>query len=973
MRYVGWGQFAQALFDPSPRSRNAEIWREERQALADLLNSEEWTAARASTLNAHYTSEPVIRGIWRALEHLGFTGGRALEPAVGIGHFIGLTPEPLREHVAWTGVELDPLSGAIAEALYPGADIRIEGFERAGWPDSFFDLALSNVPFGDYGVADRRYGRSSIHDYFFLKALDKLRPGGLLAFITSRYTLDKQDDSIRRQIARRADFLGAIRLPGGPNGAFAQNAGTEVTTDIIFLRRCLSEKAPGEESWLGLAEIDTPDGQVAINRYFAERPRMMLGTMRLASGLYSDAEPVLLGAAAELEAKIAEAAGDMMANAFIARSAVRQVSVPAPITDRSVEGIKEGAFYRQGGRLYRKIAGIGEAQALSSPDTAKVTALIELRDIVNALLANQAVGKAEDNDALRARLGRRYDDFLARFGAINKTVIKVSSRRRRDGTPIVTRRLPNLAAFRADPDAFKLAAIESYDEATDSVAKAAIFFRDIVQPAIEPPVSTASDALALSLNATGQVDLPLIAEKLQLSEAEAIEALSEQIWLDPEGDVWRTREDYLSGDVVGKLEDARAASLSDERYARNIEALEAVQPAPLTRLDITVLLGAPWVPIEIYRAFLTDVIGIGADGLTLNPVTLKWQFAVRPAVPDSARAQFATARAGVPEIVLAALNNAEIRVMDPGPDPQGSPVYNAAASEEANTKVAAIRELFSGSAEAGIDGWVCGDETRAANLEALYNRQFNRLVPTLYDGAHQLLPGIARYVTAATGEVIPFALRRHQLNAVWRIVAGGNTLLDHAVGAGKTFSMIAAGMEQKRLGLIRRPLYVVPNHMLEQFSREFCQAYPAARLLVADKASMARDRRRAFAARGATEDWDGIIITHDAFGRIRMSDAAYERHLRDELTELGAFKTRAAAEEGKSSPTVKELEKAAKRLEVKLALLINKESKDEGLTFEELGVDFLFIDEAHAFKNLGFPHTAHARQGARPGRIAKGD
>ena len=960
VRYVGWGQFAQPIFDGSARSRNAEIWRQERQALAELITAEEWSAARASTLNAHYTSEPVIRGIWQALEHLGFTGGRALEPAAGIGHFIGLTPVPLREHVAWTGVELDAVTGAIAKALYPGADIRIQGFETSRWPDSFFDLAISNVPFGDYGVSDRRYGRPAIHDYFFLKALDKLRPGGLLAFITSRYTLDKEDERLRRHIARRADFLGAIRLPGGPKGAFVQNAGTEVTTDIVFLRRCLSDKAPAEESWFELAEIETPDGRVAINRYFVERPQMMLGTMRLSSGLYSAAEPVLIGEAEGIEASIADAARHMAANAFIARGAARQRIATAPIADQPTDGIKDGAFYRRDGRIYRKIAGVGEPQDLSNADAARVTALIELRDVVNSLLAMQASGDGHDGDELRANLNRRYDAFLSRFGPINKTVISVSSRLRGDGTPIVTRRFPNFAAFRPDPDAFKVAATENYDEATESVAKAAIFFRDILQPAVEPLVSNAADALALSLNATGRVDLPLIAAKLEASEEYAIEALGERIWLDPAGDIWRTREDYLSGDVVGKLEDARAAASSEERYARNAEALEAVQPAPLTRLDITVLLGAPWVPIETYRAFLAEVIGIAADGLTLNPVTLKWQFAAKPAIPDSAKVQFATPRSSVPDIVLAALNNAEIRVMDPGPDPQGPPIYNAAASEEANAKVAAIRELFSGSAEAGVEGWVWTDEARAIELEVLYNRHFNRLVPTLYDGAHQKLPGIARYVTTAAGEVSPFALRQHQLNAVWRIVASGNTLLDHAVGAGKTFTMIATGMEQKRLGLIQRPLYVVPNHMLEQFSREFCQAYPAAKLLVADRASMARDNRRTFAARGATEDWDGIIITHDAFGRIPMSDAAYERHIRQELNELGAFKVRAAEEEGKSSPTVKELEKAAKRLEVKLAALINKERKDEGLTFEELGVDFLFIDEAQAFKNLAF-RTRHTR------------
>jgi hypothetical protein len=469
----------------------------------------------------------VINGIWRALDHLGFSGGRVIEPAAGIGHFLGLTPEALRERIDWTGVELDPTSGAIAKALYPRADIRLQGFETTAWPDRFFDLAISNVPFGDYGLSDRRYGPAAIQDYFFLKSLDKLRPGGLLAFITSRYTLDKEEPRIRREMAKRAEFLGAIRLPGGRNGAFARNAGTQVTTDIVFLRRRLEDGPPGDQPWLELAETETPDGPLRINRYFAENPQMMLGEMRLASGLYSAAEPLLIGEADGLEERIAAAARTMTANAFIARSKALKGVARAPAIDQPADGIKDGAFYRRDRQIYRKLSGVGERQSLSIADSARLTALIELRDLVNGLLGKQASGERDGCDDLRAHLNERYDAFHARFGPINKTVVSVSTRLRRDGTPIVTRRFPNFAVFRADPDAFKVAAIENYDEASGHITKAAIFWRDIVQPATPPVVTNPSDALALSLNVSGRVDLPLIAEQLGLGEQAAIEALGD--------------------------------------------------------------------------------------------------------------------------------------------------------------------------------------------------------------------------------------------------------------------------------------------------------------------------------------------------------------------------------------------------------------------------------------------------------------
>jgi N12 class adenine-specific DNA methylase len=801
-------------------------WAAERAELQDLLTAGEWESARASTVNAHFTSEAVIDGIWTAVEHLGFDGGRALEPAAGVGHFMGLIPDTLKLRTAWSAVELDTISGRIAKALYPGADLRIEGFEKSRWPEGYFDLAISNVPFGNYGVKDTRYRHLAIHDYFFVKALDKVRPGGLVVFITSLYTLDKKADTARREIARRAEFLGAIRLPGGDGGAFKANAGTDVTTDILFLRRRGEGEEIGAQNWLDLKETGTPDSPLEINRYFAENPSMMLGEMRLERGMYGTT-PILIGnpqpnpsqfgsPETDLTWQIEKAARQLPAGAYR-----RERKRPSPVAEISASGQKEGAYFIDGGKVFRRVAGISEEQTVNAAGRAKLVALLGIRDIVNELLKPPGTFSAEHRDSLRARLNIAYDAFIARYGPINRTLQTVTSRLRSDGTPVILRRMPNFSLFREDPDAFKVAALEEYDETKDETAKTAIFTHDVIREPAPPVIENAADALAVSLNRTGSVDLSFIADTLDVDEDEAREALGDAIWLDPAGGVWRTAPDYLSGDVVQKLEDARIAAKDDPRYQRNAEALERVQPVPLTRIDIRILCGAPWVPQEVYRSFLSEALSVPAEGLILNEISKRWQFTQKPEIPASTEAQHGTARAKAIEIIDAALNNGEIRIFDPGPAAESPPVFNAAASEEANAKVSAVRELFSGSPETGAEGWIWQDEERAQSLEELYNLRFNRLVPTVYNGSHLTMPGLARYISAGLSqEIKPFQLAPHQLNVIWRTVSSGNTLIDHAVGAGKTFSMIGAGQEQRRLGLIRRPMYVVPNHMLEQVRHE---------------------------------------------------------------------------------------------------------------------------------------------------------
>lgn len=961
VRYVGWGAFAQDVF-----ADHKDEWKTERAQLADLLSAEEYEAARASTLNAHYTSRDVVTGMWAALERLGFKGGRALEPSAGVGHFIGLAPEKIAAATDWTAVELDRITGAIAKALYEGSDVRVQGFETVAFPDNFFDLAISNVPFGSYTLSDRKYPKLLIHDYFFAKSLDKVRPGGVVAFITSSGTLDKASESARRLIASKADFLGAIRLPGGSQGAFAGNAGTEVTTDIVFLRK----RGPGEAEahvapFRSLKPIETPDGPVSINEYFADHPAMMLGEMRLTGTMYRERSPVLVGTSENLAERIRTAAESLPRNVMADRA--RPVE-DAGATGALVTGVKEGAYFLKGGKLYQNVLGEAVPQKASGKVLKRLRRLIAMRDIVNDLLAGQTqTGKTRTKDSardhLRTKLNAAYDAFVEEFGPLTKPTVTVQTRKVDGETrEIIIRRYPNQAGFADDPDAYKVFAIENYDEETGKASKAAIFSTDVVAPYRRPEIAGPADALAVSLNETGGVDIAGIAEMLAVSPDEAAAQLADRIYLDPNGETWQLAEIYLSGDVVAKLEAAREAAKADTRYARNVAALEAVQPAPLTRVDIRTTFGAPWIPQSVINEYIARVIGLTRGDVKFEKITSTWVFAdsTKPYVPPSAQNAYGTDRVSVKDILLAALNSQPVKVYDTFRDDNGKEtrVLNTEATQQADAKIKLVQETFTGDPASGTPGWIWEDEARAEQLEALYNHTFNRLVPTKYDGSHLTLPGLALAIQLPSGETEPFSLRPHQKNAVARIVQSGNTLMDHAVGAGKTFAAIAAGMEMKRLGMVQRPMYIVPNHMLEQFSREFLQAYPAARILVAQKTHMEAKNRKAFAARIAAEKWDAIIITHSAFGRLPMQDEAYLEFMRSERDEIVEAYEEANKEDGRS-PTTKMLERKKKQVEAKIDKLMAKERKDSGVTFEDLGVDFLFVDEAHAFKNLDF-HSRHA-------------
>lgn len=947
VKYVGWGAFSQPIF----LDYNQEFAKERAQIKA-LLTPEEYKSARASTINAHFTSPEVIKGMWLALEHLGFKGGRVLEPSVGIGHFIGLQPEHLSGNSDWTAVDLDVLSGRITRALYGAADVRIGGFEEQTWPNDHFDLAISNVPFDANGPYDPAYKQKfTLHDYFFVKSLDKVRPGGLVAFVTSAGTLDKTRDSARREMEKRGTFLGAIRLPGGNKGAFKANAGTDVTTDIIFFRkRMQGESADINPEWTSLETVKTPEGDTDINGYFVKNPDMMLGKMRLIGSMYGKGEPVLIGPTDNLDERITQAAKTLPENAMTDRSTV---VAPADDVDTATDGIKEGAFYLKDGKIYRKVVGVGQPQKLNKQDAGRVQAFIPIRDTINEMLAKQASGNKTGMEDLRAALSASYDAFVAQFGPINLT--NVSTQTRKNGKIVTVKRMPNFAVLEDDVDAYKVAAIESYDVKTGKATKTAIFTEDLLKPYERPAVTGPADALTVSLNEAGRVDMKLIAQVLGVSEKRAAQELGDAVFLNPAGEQWQTASQYLSGDVVTKLADAKAAADLDPKYARNVAALEAVQPVPLTRNEITIPLGATYVPEDVINAFLDETLEARGVQASLNPATKAWSVRFLGGLSDAARAQWATPDNKVGEIVEAALNSKPIMVWRTVDETR---VRDPKAEELARAKVTMLKEAFTGQiypgAQAAVGGWVWNDEARATRLEALYNQAMNRLVKEQHDGSHLTFPGLARVVSFPDGTTGKINLPPARTGAIWRIIQNGNTLIDHVVGAGKTWTSIMAVQEMKRLGQIRRPMFVVPNHMLMQFSAEFLQAYPGAKLLVATKDNMTRAKRAEFAAKAAAEKWDGIIITHSAFSRLRMQDKAYQDYYEEILEQMES------AKKGEDDATVKDIVKAQKRIKTKLDNLIKKENKDQGVTFEELGVDHITVDEAHLFKNLWFM-TRHTR------------
>jgi len=962
-RFAGFGPVALSIFpDPlSGRYKNAS-WQALGEELKALLTPEEYDSAKRTTYNQFFTSPIVMKAMHEALTRLGMPlAARVLEPGCGIGNFMSHGQPGMR----FIGVELDSISGRIAKALHPEADIRIENFRDSRLPA--IDAAIGNVPFADVKL-EHKGQKFSLHDYFFAKSVDALKPGGVLALVTSHYTLDKQNGAIREYLADRADFAGAIRLP---SDAFKRE-GTAVVTDIVFLRK----RAEGEPArhadpdWLTVAPLAIDGAEVPVNRYFLQHPEMVLGNWTLKDTLYGEGYSVTSNGnlAEQLRSAI-----DQLPQ-FAPMNLSPSEGDPAPSSRRSdSEGgftpppplphIAEGSFIVGDDRTIRQIED-GRAVPVTYGGTKltsfgtltgkRLAALLALRDKARRVLQSQNEGWPEQarQDA-RRELNWAYDRFAFAYGPINKTTFSET----KDGD--VIRRMPNLVKFREDPDAMLVCSLEDYDEETGKATKAPILTRDVVGKT--PPVTTvnsAEEGLLVSLNQRSAVDLPFIANLYGKPEEQVIAELSAPgsspgqtlIFRDPQSQSWLTADAYLSGDVRQKLKEAEAAGAD---YARNAEALKAVQPEDVLPGDIDANLGAPWIPTSDIRDFTAQLFRVEPDGIEVSHLikdavwTLDAGYAVQQSV--AAKAEYGTERANGAWLLDLALNMRTPTIYDPDPDDPDRRVVNPEATLAAREKQKLIKEKFR--------QWIFTDPDRTERLVRIYNDLYNSLRPRLFDGSHLDFPGMCHNVH----------LHSHQKDAVWRIMSAGNTLLGHVVGAGKTFTMAAAGMKLKQSGLVKKSLYVVPNHLLEQFAREFMQLYPNGRLLIAAKEDFTKEKRKLLTAKIASGDWDGIVVTHSSFERIGMSRGYQEQFLREQIAEYDELIREHAADKGASRNLLKTIEKQKSRREEVLRNLLAGEKKDNGLVFEELGIDHIFIDEAHYFKNLETPTKMERVAGIQTG------
>jgi N12 class adenine-specific DNA methylase len=948
-RFSGFGAIALGIFpDPVKGTYKDAGWQALGEELKSLLTPEEYDSARRTVFSQFFTAPAVMDAMHDALARLGVPpGGRVLEPGCGIGRFMD------RGGYRYIGVELDSVSGRIARALHPEADIRIENFRDTKLPEASLDAVLGNPPFADLKL-DYRGRKLPLHDFCIAKSLDALKPGGILALVTSHYTLDKINAAAREDLAAKADFLGAIRLP---SDAFKRE-GTSVVTDILFLRR----RAPGREphhadpDWLSTAPLAIDGAEVMVNKYFLNHPEQVLGTWSRRDTLYG-AEGYSVLPSGEIGHQLREAIARLPQGQVLQSEPERPNPPPAPPAPAFVPPppqphIAEGSFFVGDDKVIHQVeAGVGVPvtyggtllKADGTMTGKRLAALIGLRDQAREVLRSQNEGWPEiHRQDARRRLNLAYDRFVAAYGPVNKTTFSEAS----DST--VVRRMPNIVKFREDPDAMIVMALEDYDEVTGKAAKAPILLKDVVGPT--PPITTvasAEEGLLVSLDRSGGIDLPYISRLYGKPEEAIVAELGELIYRDPQTKTWQTADEYLSGNVRQKLAQAVAAGPA---YARNAEALLAVQPEDVLPGDIDANLGAPWIPEADIRAF--------AEGLFGGSVAVGHlkKDAVWSVDPDCRALQSvaATSEYGTPRINGTALFEQALNLRTPviydiiNHGDREERIVNQEATLAAREKQKLIKEKFK--------SWIFADPERADRLVRLYNDTYNNLRPRIFDGSHLDFPGMSQGIT----------LRPHQVDAVWRGMTGGNTLLAHAVGAGKTFTMAATGMKLKQAGLVKKPMFVVPNHMLEQFAREFMQLYPNAKLLVATKDDLARDRRKLLVAKIAGGEWDGIIVTHSSFERIGMSKDYQERFLREQIREYEELLRDSAG--GKSPRNIiKTMEKQKARREERLKDLLAEGKKDDGLVFDELGADHVFIDEAHYFKNLETPTKMERVAGIQTG------
>lgn len=911
-KYVGWGGLADA-FDETKAN-----WASEYQELKSLLSAEEYDSARESTLNAHYTSPVIIKAIYDAMERMGFSKGNILEPAMGIGNFFGMLPESMQESRLY-GVELDGITGRIARQLYPNADVKITGFEKTDYPNDFFDVAIGNVPFGQYKVADRAYDKHNflIHDYFFAKALDKVRPGGVVAFVTSKGTMDKKSPEVRKYLAQRAELLGAIRLP---NTAFKENAGTEVTSDILFLKK-RDRVIDIEPDWVHLCENE--DG-IAMNQYFADHPEMIMGKMEMVSGQFgmeaTCTPDTTISLSKQLEKAISHIEGSIDEVEFDELDdELARESIPADpsVKNYSYTIVDERVYYRENS--------IMKPVDVSETMEQRMKGMVQIRDCTQELIDYQLNEYPEDMiKSKQAELNELYDAFSKKYGLINSQT--------------------NKRAFNQDSSYCLLCSLEKLDDEGNFKGKADMFSKRTIKKAeVVTSVDTASEALAVSLGEKARVDLTYMSELTGKSEEDVAKELAGIVFQNPVTEKWETADEYLSGNVREKLATARVFAENRPEFAINVTALEGVQPKELDASEIEVRIGATWIEPKYIEDFMRETFETpdylfdrNLVGVQYSDVTGQWNVKGKNADRGNSLVNmtYGTSRANAYRILEDSLNLRDTRIFDTiEEDGKEKRVLNKKETMLASQKQEAIREAFK--------DWVFRDPERRQVLCAKYNELFNSTRPREYDGSHLKFPGMTPDIT----------LRPHQLNAVAHQLYGDNTLLAHCVGAGKTFEMIAAAMESKRLGLCQKSLFVVPNHLTEQWASDFLRLYPGANILAATKKDFEPANRKKFCSRIATGDYDAVIIGHTQFEKIPLSMERQASMIERQITEIEMAIEAVKAEKGERY-TIKQMEKTKKSLNARLSRLNDTSRKDNVVTFEQLGVDRLFVDESHNYKNL---------------------
>lgn len=915
-KYAGWGGLSQ-IFDWNKRD-----WAGAREELTSLLTPEEYKAASASTKNAHFTSPEVITSMWDAMQQFGVKPGlRILEPSMGIGSFFGLQPDALMP-AKRTGVELDKITGAMAKALYPDSNVQITGFEKMALPNDFFDVAISNVPFGNYPVYDPQYKRNrtavqSIHNYFFVKSLDLVRPGGIVGFVTSRYTMDAQDPALRELLASKANLVGMMRLP---NTAFKGNAGTQVVTDVIFLQKRPDGEAPSGPQFTDAVPMQTSDGQTAIvNQYYADHPEMLLGKLSMEGTQYGPNQQTLEG---KLTPEMLREAVDRLPQNIYSEW---KAETPAFEGNQDFvqlgDEVKDGGYAVKDGVIVQREGSIYKPAVVNAKQADRIRSMIPVRSALRRVFETQ-LSDAPEKDILAARdaLNRSYDAFARVHGALSNPA--------------------NARALGDDPDYIPLSgALEDYDRETKEAKKTDIFAkRTVERPRLPNHADTANEALAMVLNERGRLDWNRMQELTGKTPDELREDLGGQVFQNPDGQKWETQDEYLSGNVRKKLEIAEKAAKIDPAFRRNVEALTQVQPTDLRPDEIKITPGAPWIPADTVQQFVRQVMGLDAAKVHFSPIAATWSIDVpkhqRERVSNSET--YGTENFYGHELFDMALNGKSPRVYRDGPN--DTRIFDPKATAVSQAAMDSLKDKFR--------EWIWDEPKRSEMLSAKYNKEVNNLRHVDHDGSFLTLPGSNPLIT----------LRPHQKNGIWRGLKTGNVLYAHEVGAGKTWTMVGLAMEARRLGLAKKPMIVVPNHMAEQFSKEFLQLYPAARILTIGKEDFAKQNRTRAVARIAGGNWDAVIIRHSSFEKIPVSDETYQAFVDNQVEELKSAledqKKETGSNDKKKDKTVKEIEKAISRLEVKLQKHLSREDKDTGVTFEQLGTDLMMVDEAHAFKAL---------------------